>query len=523
MSNPPIDRRRFLGLAAAGTAAFTGSSFLSDSIAQAQGSGGTLTIAIPTNPLTLDPFNLLNHDAMVASQQIYENLVETDLDGNLRPQLAKALPTISADRKSYIFDLREDVTFQNGQKMTAEDVKYSFDFLLNPANRAARRTVFTRISRVTALSPYRVQFDLSEPYAPWLYYLTKMMGIFPAGSRETYNADYFKQTPIGVGTGVGIFEDWKPNDSLVFRRNPNHWRRDLPKWDRLVIRIIPEDSVRVAYLLTGQADIISAPPPRDFSRLRTLPALAGASRQTLGGWCVFWVNTIKPPFDDANFRKAVSCAMDRQTMADRIYYGLLEPSAMPAPASGWWFDKPSSDAVSFNLDKAREFLARSKYPRGAEFDLLLPSDVYLLDVKDAAVVAQAQLARIGIKVNLKPLELPVFASQIFGGTHTAAMQVSMSPGEPTFLVSSAFTANQGLSKTTGYTNPEVDSLLQQAYLDDDQARLKPIYQRLQQVMAEEMPAIWLGFVKASNLWRPSVRGFTVNQGVTITVRETTVA
>ncbi len=517
MTKFDADRRNLIKTAGAGGLALTP---LLASLVHAQpNQGKTLSIVLPNNPVTIDPINQLNHDSMVLGQTVFENLLEYGIDGVLRPQLARALPAISADRKTYTFDLRDDVSFQNGQKLTAADVKYSFDYLLNPDHKASRRGIFTRIARVTALSPTRVQFDLSEPYHPWLYFLTKYMGIFPAGSREKHGGDYFKSGPIGVGTGPGIFEEWRANDYISFRKNPNYWQKGLPAWDRLVVRLIPEDSVRVAYLMTGQVDIISAPPPREFNRLKTFAGIAGASQPTLGGWFAMLINNTKPPFDDVNFRKAVSCAIDRQSISDKVYYGLLEPSGVPAPSRGWWFDKASSDAVSFDLEKAKGFLARSKYPTGASFDLIIPAEAYLLDVKDAALVVQSQLAKIGIKLNLQVAEFNVLIQTVIRGEHTATMQIVMSPGEPTYLIQVTMTAGQVLTKATGYQNPKLDDLLRRAFAEDDQARLKPIYGEMQQLLAADLPVVLLGFVHASNLWRQNVRNFRPSQGLTMSVRD----
>ena len=178
-----------------------------------------LTIAIPSNPVTFDPINAANHDAMVVSQTIFENLVQVDIDGKaLQPQLAVALPQVSADRLTYTFDLRDDVYFQDGQKLNADDVKYSFEYVLDPKNNALRRPLFNKIKTITVESPTRVKIELGELYRPWLFYMTKYMGIFPKGSREKHGADFFKIGPVGVGTGPGIFVEWRQNDSIVLKK-----------------------------------------------------------------------------------------------------------------------------------------------------------------------------------------------------------------------------------------------------------------------------------------------------------------
>jgi len=513
----PTRRGLLTGAAAAGGALVT-LPWLGGQQAWAQ--GATLTIALPNNPVTIDPINQLNHDAMVLGQTVFENLVEFDIDGTLKPQLAKALPQISADMLTYSFELRDDVVFHDGQKLTAEDVKYSFEHMLNPDNKASRRSIFTRLDRVEVDSPTKLRVILKEPYAPWLFFLTKYMGIFPKGSREKYGQDHFKSSPTGVGTGPGMFEEWRPNDYIAFKRNPNWWRKDLPHWERLVVRIIPEDSVRVAYLLTGQTDIISAPPPRDFPRLQKMPNVTGGSRPTNGGWFVMCANNAKAPFDDVNFRKAIAHAVDRKRLAEKVYFGLLDACAIPAPPHGWWYDKQADDSLAFDLDKAKEYLAKSKYANGAEFDMLLPATPYLLDVKDAALVLQADLAKINVKINLKMQEFNVVLQQTIKGEHQSTLFVFMQPGEPTYLIMATYSGGQVLTKSSNYTHPEVDQALKDAFAETDQEKLKGIYAKMLRRLADDSPHIWFGFVHAANLWRQGVTGFKPSAGLTMNVHET---
>ncbi len=293
---PGLSRRSMLH---AGTSAVLSSSWVRTARAD---ESGTLTVGLSNNPLTCDPINMSSHDTEIISQSIFENLVEFDIEGNLKPQLAKALPEISADSLVYTFELRDDVSFSNGQALTSDDVKYSIEYTIDPANKASRGPIFNRLSHVETDGPHRLHVHLKEPFAPWTAFLTKFMGVWPKGSREKYGPDYFRLTPKDVGTGPGIFEEWKPNDYVSLRRNPNYWQKGLPHWDRLVIKVVVEDATRVAFLLSGQADIIGAPPPREFSRLKSRKGIQGGSVATFGGWTVMLQNPTRPPFDDVEFR-----------------------------------------------------------------------------------------------------------------------------------------------------------------------------------------------------------------------------
>jgi peptide/nickel transport system substrate-binding protein len=504
-----------LGSAAAGS---FGPSWLRSAMAQAIGK--TLSVAIPNNPTTLDPINQVYHDPMVIQQSIFENLVEYDVDGVLRPQLATQLPEISADKLVYTFDLRDDVAFHDGQQMTADDVKYSFESMLDEKRNAVRRSLFVRIERVDVDSPTRVRIRLKEPYSPWTAFLTKYMGIWPKGSREKLGDEHFKLHPTGVGTGPFMFEEWRPNEYVSLKRNPNYRQKDIPHWERLVVKIVPEDAARVAYLLTGQADIIGAPPARDFQRLKQQKGLAGGSRLCLGGWTAMLTNILRPPFDDINFRKAVAYAIDRKSIAKDVFFGLLEPATVPAPPGSWWYDEKADTIIDYNLDKAKEYLKKSKYPDGAEFEMSLPSTPYLLDMKDAAVVIQSQLEKLNIRPRLKMGEVAVvFGEAMRGEGHSILMNV-VSPGEPTFLITQYFQRAGSTAKVDNYTNPQIDELLNAAYGENEQEKLKPIYASLMRLLAEESPVIWLGFFYSANLWRDSVKNFKVNQGLSMVVRDT---
>ncbi|SEP84333.1 peptide/nickel transport system substrate-binding protein [Faunimonas pinastri] len=516
MSGFVITRRMLMQVAATLPAAGLLTGF--DDTAWAQSSGKTLTLAIPNSPNTLDPINAVLQDPMVINQCIFENLVEYDVDGVLRPQLARALPEISADKLTYTFDLRDDVQFQNGQPMTSEDVKYSFESMLDKKRNAARRVIFEKIARVETDGPHRVHVILSEPYAPWLNFLTKYMGIWPAGSRERYGDDYFKMKPVGIGTGPGIFEEWRPNQSVTLKRNPNYWDKSLPKWERLVVKFVPEDATRTAYLLARQADIIGAPAPRDFASLSKRSGLAGEVRSTFGGWSTLMMNNAKPPFDDINVRRAVNWAIDRQKLAQYAFFGMVDPCTLPAPRQAWWYDAEADGSIGYDPEKAKGFLAQSKHATDAAFEMTLPATPYLLDLKDAAVAIQSQLQAVGIRCTLKMTEPLVALGQAKKGELQALLMNLTSPGEPTYLLGQNFTENQPYSKVSGYAAPEIADLLKQAYAENDQAALKPIYAKILKKIADDCPYAWLGFLNAANLWRGNVTDFRVNQGITMDVR-----
>jgi len=511
-----IDRRSLLGAAASGA-------LLPGWLREAKAAeNGVLTVAIPSNPQTFDPINQSNHDAMVINQLIFENLVEIDGDGKRVPMLAKSW-TISKDRLEYRFELRDDVTFHNGQPFTSEDVKYSYEYILNAANKALRRPMWASIDSVATDGPHAVVFRLKYPYRPFLDFMTKYMAIFPAGSREKLPPDHFKTNPTGVGTGPAIFVGAQANDHVELKRNPNYWRKDLPKWERVIVRVIPEEAARVASLLAGQTQIIAAPPAKDFAKLKAGLNVNGAARPALGCTLMIAGNTKQAPFDDPMFRRAVALATDREQICAALCHGLVEPTATPVAASAWWFNPEASKSLRFDLRQARTALQKSRYPNGAEFNLLYPSTPYLIDAAPIAVFLQAQLAQLGIRVNLRPMDFGSMISQVLVGNHQAALTALIGPPEPSFMMQALFRPSEAFFRGTSYENPELTKLLEDSYKVDDPVKLKPILQQMQTVLARDCAAIWIGTPNVFNLWRTSARNFSPNVGLTLRLRDVSLA
>ena len=507
-----LTRRTFLG-----SSAVAGISLFDPNIVLA--ADRTLTIALPNNPSTLDPMQNSNHDAMAVTNAVFENLLEVDLDGNVGPSLAHKMPEINDDQTIFKFDLRDDVIFHDGSKFSAEDVKYSYEYMLDPKNKSARRTLFSPIQEIVIEGPTRIVFKMKYPYRPWFQYMTKFMGIFPKGSREKIGDEGFKNNPIGVGTGPGAFVEWKQNDYLELKKHANYWRKGVPAWDRMVAKIVPEDAARVAYLMTNQAQIISAPPPREFERLKTSPGISTGTKVAVGGMWFMQTNTKRAPFDDVNFRKAVSCSIDRHKIAKEVFYGLMDPSAVCAPTTVSYHNAEADKAVGYDPARAKEYLAKSKYANSAEFELLMPSTPYLFDAADAAVVMQSQLAATGIKMKITAMEMPQILSRDIAGTQVASMLPLMGPSDPTFIIQICYTADQLMSKSSGWTSPALDEAIKESYKYQDAAHLDPIYKKIQAILAEDCPNIWLGFVGVSNAWRSDIKNFKVNTGLSIWTRD----
>jgi peptide/nickel transport system substrate-binding protein len=291
--------------------------------AQPAKTGGTLTVGLDGEIDTIDPLKSVTIVGFQVYTQMYEGLVAATpaLDGVV-PRLAESWD-ISQDGLTYTFNLRQGVKFHNGKDFKAEDVKFTFDKIMDKDFGSPRRPNFTAIDHLNVVDDYTVQFVLAHPYGPIMTQLETMY-IEPNSS----DID-FSKTP--VGTGPFTFVEWVSGQDITVAKNPNYWQPGQPYLDSVVFRPIVEPSTRVVDLQSGNVDLLNAVPLKDVGTLQKDSSVqvwstAGVVRDHVG------FNNSKAPFkDNPNLRKAIAWAVDRQTIADQP--GMTWPRPSPFTTS----------------------------------------------------------------------------------------------------------------------------------------------------------------------------------------------
>jgi peptide/nickel transport system substrate-binding protein len=484
----------------------------------AMAADGSLTVAITASVSSFSPANQNNHDAMAFTQAMFENLLEVDEDGKIQPCLATDY-AMSDDGLTYTFNLRDDVYFHNGARFTAEDVKYSYDHVRNPNTKfMGRRFVWAPIKEVVIESPTRVKFVLKSPNWGMMECMSKYMGVFQNQCVEKYGEKIWTN-PVGIGTGPASFVKWRQNDFVEYKAHDKYWRKGVPAWNKLVIKTIPQNATRVAYLMTNEVQIIAAPPAREFVALQKMPGIKGGSRPTLGGQFTIEPNIKKKPWDDANFRIAVSKAIDREAIKE-LYAGEFDPFAVVNGFTGWPRNAKANAHLEYNLASAKEYMAKSKYAGGVETDIVIPSAPYLINIADAALLIQSQLKEIGVKVNLRTLDIGSFwGSFKDNAKYDTTMLVMMTPPTPQYLFFQAYYTGRFIAKGKGIALPEYDKLVDKAYTSRNEAEFNGYVEQMQAFLAQDAYGIVLGGAFVQNLWRNDIEGFKVNAGVSMRVRD----
>jgi peptide/nickel transport system substrate-binding protein len=444
--------------------------------AQPAKTGGTLTVGLDGEIDTIDPLKSVTIVGFQVYTQIYEGLVaaNTALDGVV-PRLAESWD-VSPDGLTYTFNLRQGVKFHNGKDFKAEDVQFTFDKIMDANFGSPRRPNFTAIDHMTVVDDYTVQFVLAHPYAPILTQLETMY-IEP----NTPDID-FSKTP--VGTGPFTFVEWVSGQDITVAKNPNYWLAGQPYLDSVVFRPIVEPSTRVVDLQSGNVDLLNAVPLKDVGTLQKdssvqVWSVAGVVRDHVG------FNMTKAPFkDNPNLRKAIAWAVDRQTIADQLLYGLGKPAQIPVPETNWAYTTELNNPAGYDLAKAKAFYDQAN-PKPTSVTVKV-SPTYPDEVKMAELMQQS-LATIGLDLQIQQLEWSTWIKDVVSNGDYEMEIVLISGGIDPDDFYYQWLHTGEVFNIVKYSDPGMDQLLDQARSTIDQPQRKQLYTQIANNMLDNVP------------------------------------
>jgi len=467
-------------------------------VAFAQGKGGgTLRAGLDADPPNMDPHRSTAAVDRQVFQNLYDKLVDTDDTLKIVPMLAASW-TISPDGKTVTFKLRQGVKFHDGTPFDAEAVKYNFDRMQDPKFPSARRSEVAPVQKVTVVSPDTVALTLDKPYSPLLYVLTDRAGMMVSPAEAQKAGANFALHP--VGTGPFMFVEKVPQDHITLKRNPNYWVKGEPLLDTVIYRPFPDDNARVANLKSGDVDIINIVPPPQVKALAEEAKKPGARFRLLEhgafAWQGIWLNVTKPPFDNKLLRQAFNATIDRNVIANVVLQGSAYPSYSFFPNGTPAYD-PTWKIPPRNIALAKEKLQAAGHPNGFEFTLLIvPGEV----AGALGQAVQSMAADAGIQVKLQIVEFGTMLHETDTLMHQAALLGWSGRPDPDFDVY-PFVTQSGIGSfnDAGYTNPQVQTLLDAARLLNDMTQRRRAYKEVTQTLADDLPYIWLYFPKEYKL------------------------
>ena len=443
--------------------------------------GGTLTFGIRKTVTKINPHNWTRVGSFWITNTFLEGLVGLDSKGNVAPALAESWD-LSKDGKVYSFHLRKGVKFHNGREFEAQDVKWNFENMMDKKVGSQRVNELERIDSIELLDRYTVRVILKEPFAPFLAVIAdSFVSMIPKESWPTADSK-------PVGTGPFQFSEYFAGNYIKLKRFPDYWQRGIPYVDELMIRRIPDDTVRTVGLRTRELDIIDGfplmqagpllkNPPKEF-RLIAVPSWSVA---------IIAMNNSRAPFNDIRVRKAVGYAINKEEIARPIDFGLGEISNQYYPKGNKWFANIEDPFTKPNVKKAKELLAEAGYPGGFSMDMPV-EQAFSLGVK-AAQILQSQLEKVGIKVKLEMMETAAYYVKRKQSDFDMLIFLSPFREDPCWSYQALY--SKSFENYTCYNNPEFERIYNEAARTSIFEERKRLYTRLVEIINQDVPQIFI--------------------------------
>ncbi|MDB4991570.1 MAG: Dipeptide-binding transporter, periplasmic substrate-binding component [Myxococcaceae bacterium] len=484
--------------------------------------GGTLMIWDEARVRMLDPHIAFDQVSGVIITMLFDSLYTYDRDVKLVPAIASALPQISGDGRTLIVPLRRGVRFHNGREMTARDVVWSFERMLHPdlhspgapyyraivglTEYQARLT--PHIAGLSAPDAYTFRIELERADQSFVYTLAmRFASPLPREEVERAGSD-MRRRP--VGTGPFRLVTWDPGVRIVLERHQQYYEPARPYLDRVVFEEGLKRDTAFMRFRNGEVDIVPRMSPADAMLMRTAPWRPYAAVSPQADVFAMFLNVELAPFDNVHVRRAVALAIDRERWARARNFN-IRPAGQILPPKVMGHDPKLPHLQRFDLAQARAEMKLA----GLEKGLGEPVTLWTSDSstgRQYGELFQADLAKIGIEVTLKPVSFPVYLEET-GKPKTAQIVAggwSMDFPDPSNLfnlVSRSGIAPQDSMNRSFFSDPELDALLERAIVERNPAVREAMYHQANDFVAEAAPWAIHSNTQALQAWQPYVKGY----------------
>src|SRR5574341_1626544 len=386
--------------------------------------GGTLVFGQAADTISLDPNDIEDGFSVNNTSNMFDTLVRFQATSTeVEPSLATSW-TASPDGLTWTFKLRQGVKFHDGTPFNAEAVVFTYQRQIDakhpyhPASAPYASFTYQDVKSVQAVDPSTVRFTMSAPFAPFLTNMAMFStAVVSPTAVKKYGKDFFKQP---VGTGAFKFVEWVQKDHITMEANKDYWA-GRPCVDRLIIRGIPDNTVRLLELEKGSIQMMDQVNPPDYDRIRKNSSLALFTGPGLNTGYIA-LNTKKEPFTDARVRRAANMSVNKAALIKAFYAGVGQPAVNPIPPTIWSYNT-GAKPYDYDPEGAKKLLAEAGYPNGITTELWWPNRArpYLTQPQKIAEAIQAQLAKGGIRAKLVTYEWGTYLAKLKNGEQPMAI------------------------------------------------------------------------------------------------------
>lgn len=460
-------------------------------------------IAIESSPTQLDPRFATDAYSERIGQLLFSRLIRFDPSGEIVSDLAERWEIRS--ETEYLFYLKKNVTFHDGRPVTSDDVRYTYESLLDPRSGTPHRRLTEIIDRIEAPDPGTVRFHLRKPYAPFLTEMTK--GIVPRHLAE-FDPARFSSRPVGSGPFSLVRN--QPDEGVELAAYAGYFE-GAPSLPHLHFRIIPDDSVRLLELEKGNIDLIqNAFPPDALPRLQANPTLKvlhapGTTYSYIGF-------NLKDPFlKMTNVRAAIAFAVNREEITRHIFKDLARPADGLLPSSHWAYTS-AAKRYRYDPDRAGRLLDQAGFPDppgpSPRFKLIHKTSQNEL-ARRVVEVLQRQLGQVGIDLEIRSYEWGTFFADIKAGNFqlfTLSWVGIQDPDMYYNIFHSGGIPPNG-SNRGRYENRALDRLVEEGRVTLDPIKRKALYEEVQKIVSEELPYVSLWHLDNVAVMKKEVSGY----------------
>jgi peptide/nickel transport system substrate-binding protein len=433
----------------------------------------TFVVAIRAEPSTLDPHNSTALANFAVQRVVYDNLVEQNADGAIQPALAERWEVM--DDLTVRFYLRDGVFFTNGEKLTAEDVRYSLERATKQRGSASMFSAFDG-EKTAVVDERTIDIKMKYPFAPIYNYLASSRGnIICKKAIEEMGADKYARNP--VGTGPFILEKWISGDSLVLKANKSYWGQK-PAYETLIYRVITEHANRSIELETGGVQAIFDVSDNDIPRLEKNPKIKVVQGPGYK-FSYITMNMSIPPYDNIKVREALTISLNMPAIVKAVYQGgaKLADSLMAPSVFGYSKVGP----YAYDPERAKTLLAEAGYENGLKVTIMTNEDRNFINV---AEIAQNMWKKIGVETDIQIMEQATLLSMAAEGKVTMSITSSTpTSGDPDHALMPWPSTYKSFLRID---NPKIDEFLTKGKSTYDTSERKKVY-------AEALAYMWTQF------------------------------
>ena len=465
----------------------------SNGLQDARRAANEIVVAIAQDPEdSLDPHAAASAGTREVLFNIYEGLVKTGPTGELIPAVAESYK-VSEDGLVYTFTLREGVKFHNGEPVTAEDVIYSLTRCADNSGDSALVSAFSAIRDLQAIDEKTVTFRLEQPNMELIYFMTA--AIIPANSDA--------MSSYKPGTGPFVLTERTPQESIVLERFDEYWG-EAAGVQKVTYRIYEDATALMMALKGGSVDVCAHLTSAQTAQLSDQFSIL---EDTMNLVQAVYLNNAVEPFNNVKVRQAISYAIDRQMIMDVVFdgHGAAVGSSI-YPKLERYFMPELVDYYEYDPAKAKDLLAQAGYPDGFDMTITVSSN-YQPHMDTAEVVVQ-QLAAIGVRAKVQPVDATTWYSEAYVGRQFQSTITGLDAKNVTArAMLERFVSDNG-KNFMNYNNPEYDALYHTALNATDEATQTEAYKAMEQMLTEDAANLYIQDMADFVAIRPDLQGYT---------------